>query len=56
MTTRRERQREAFEGLKEALTEPEVEFILVEGVRDVEALRILGVATRIDVFSHVGMA
>lgn len=56
MTIRRERQREAFEELKAILTggDYDVEFILVEGVRDVEALRFLGVTAPIDVFSHVG--
>ncbi len=55
MVTRGERQREAFEELKELLTSTEVEYILVEGIRDVEALRVLGVTIPIDIFSHVGM-
>lgn len=56
MTLRGERQREAFEKLKAILTggEYDVEFILVEGARDVDALRFLGVTAPIDVFSHVG--
>jgi 5S rRNA maturation endonuclease (ribonuclease M5) len=56
MTTRDERQREAFEELKTILTGGDigVEFILVEGARDVDALRFLGISTPIDVFSHVG--
>ncbi len=55
MVTRGERQKEAFEQLKEVLTDTEVEYILVEGARDVGALRFLGVTIPIDVFSHVGM-
>ena len=56
MTTRTERKREARDELKAILSgeDYEVEFILVEGTRDVEALRFLGVTTPIDVFSHVG--
>jgi len=56
MTTRSKRQREAFDELKAILTGGgyEVEFILVEGTRDVDALRYLGVTAPIDVFSHVG--
>src|SRR5512137_95050 len=55
MTTRTERQREAQDELKAILSgeDYEVEFILVEGTRDVKALRFLGVTTPIDVFSHV---
>ncbi len=58
MTTRSERQREAFDELKAILTGGDygVDFILVEGTRDVDALRCLGVTTPIDVFSHVGHA
>ena len=58
MTPRGERQREAFDYLKAILIGGDygVEFILVEGTRDVEALRFLGVTTPIDVFSHVGQA
>ncbi|MCI0482848.1 MAG: hypothetical protein L0213_14815 [Candidatus Dadabacteria bacterium] len=56
MTTRGERQREAFDELKAVLTGGHygIEFILVEGTRDVDALRAIGVETPIDVFSHVG--
>jgi len=56
MTTRSERQREAFDKLKSVLTggDYEIHFLLVEGARDVDALRVLGVTTPIDVFSHVG--
>ncbi len=56
MTTRSERQREAFDELKTILTGGGygAEFILVEGTRDVGALRFLGVTVPIDVFSHVG--
>ncbi len=56
MTTRSERWREAFDELKVILTGGgyEVEFILVEGTRDVDALRFLGATVPIDVFSHVG--
>ncbi len=56
MTARGERQREAFDELKAVLTGGDygIDFILVEGTRDVGALRILGVTTPIDVFSHVG--
>jgi 5S rRNA maturation endonuclease (ribonuclease M5) len=58
MTTRGERQREAFEELRAILTGGDygVDFILVEGTRDVDALRFLGVTAPIDVFSHVGQA
>jgi 5S rRNA maturation endonuclease (ribonuclease M5) len=58
MVSRGERQREAFNELKSILTcgDYGVEFILVEGTRDVEALRFLGVTTPIDIFSHVGQA
>jgi 5S rRNA maturation endonuclease (ribonuclease M5) len=58
MTTREERQREARDELKAILSgeDYEVEFILVEGTRDVEALCFLGVTTPIDVFSHIGQA
>lgn len=57
LTTRSERQKEAFDEVKAILTGGDygVEFILVEGTRDVEALRFLGVITPIDVFSHVGL-
>jgi 5S rRNA maturation endonuclease (ribonuclease M5) len=56
MTSREERRREAFEELKAILAGGDygIEFILVEGVRDVEALRFIGVTAPIDVFSHVG--
>jgi 5S rRNA maturation endonuclease (ribonuclease M5) len=54
MTTRRERQREALEGIKMALEE-DVKLVLVEGTRDVKALHFLGVSTPIDVLSHVGI-
>jgi 5S rRNA maturation endonuclease (ribonuclease M5) len=58
MTTRSERQREALDELKTILRgeEEPMRFILVEGARDVEALRFLGVNTPIDVCSHVGQA
>ena len=58
MPTRSERQNEALEKLESILRgedEP-IEFILVEGTRDVEALRFLGVTTTIDVSSHVRRA
>ena len=58
MPTRSERQSEALEKLESILRgedEP-IEFILVEGTRDVEALRFLGVTTTIDVSSHVRRA
>ena len=56
MTTRCERQRAAYDELKLVLTGGVygIDFILVEGIRDVDALRSLGVTTPIDVFSHVG--
>jgi 5S rRNA maturation endonuclease (ribonuclease M5) len=56
MVTRRDRQAEAFEELKTLLhgkDEP-LCFILVEGTRDVDALRRLSVTVPVDVFSHVG--
>jgi 5S rRNA maturation endonuclease (ribonuclease M5) len=58
MTPRNERQREAFDELKAVLTRGDyrIEFILVEGTRDVDALRFIGVTRSIDVFSHVGQA
>jgi 5S rRNA maturation endonuclease (ribonuclease M5) len=55
MPTRSERQSEALAELEAVLRgedEP-IEFILVEGTRDVEALRFLGVTAPIDVRSHV---
>ena len=58
MPTRSERQSEALEKLESVLRgedEP-IEFILVEGTRDVEALRFLGVTTPIDVSFHVRRA
>ncbi len=58
MPTRSERQSEALKELEAVLRgedEP-IEFILVEGTRDVQALRFLGVAAPIDVCSHVGRA
>ncbi len=58
MPTRSERQTEALEELNAVLRgedEP-IEFILVEGTRDVEALRFLGVTAPIDVSSHVRKA
>jgi 5S rRNA maturation endonuclease (ribonuclease M5) len=58
MPTRSERQRETLDELEAILRgedEP-IEFILVEGTRDVEALRFLGVTAPIDVCSHVGQA
>jgi 5S rRNA maturation endonuclease (ribonuclease M5) len=56
MTTRGERRREAFEELRAILTGGDygIDFILVEGTRDVDALRFLSVTAPIDVFSHVG--
>jgi len=58
MTTRGKRQREAFNELKVILTGEDysIDFILVEGTRDVEALRFLGVDKPIDIFSHFGHA
>jgi len=56
--TRGERQREALDELEATLRgedEP-IGFILVEGIRDVKALRFLGVIAPIDVCSHVGQA
>ena len=58
MPTRSDRQSEALEKLESVLRgedEP-IEFILVEGTRDVEALRFLGVTTPIDVSFHVRRA
>ncbi len=58
MPTRSERQSEALEKMEAVLRgedEP-IEFILVEGTRDVEALRFLGVTAPIDVSSHVRRA
>lgn len=58
MTTRSERQKEAFDELKAVITGGDygIDFILVEGTRDVEALRFLGVTKPIDILSHVGHA
>ncbi len=58
MPTRSERQSEALEKLEAVLRgedEP-IEFILVEGKRDVDALRFLGVTSPIDVIFHVRRA
>jgi 5S rRNA maturation endonuclease (ribonuclease M5) len=53
MVTRRERQQEALEELKLMLGEaPGI--ILVEGVRDVEAVKALSPQSTVEVFSHVG--
>ncbi len=51
---RQERLRNAWDELNILLTELEymVSIIIVEGLRDVEALRILGFKGRIDVCSH----
>jgi 5S rRNA maturation endonuclease (ribonuclease M5) len=53
MVTRRERQQEALDELK-ALLKEEKEMVLVEGIRDVEALRYLDPNVSIEVCSHVG--
>jgi len=55
LTARLQRQREAFDELKQILTSEDygIDFILVEGTRDVDALRALGVTLPIDVYSHI---
>jgi len=53
MVTRRERKQEAFDDLKLYLSETEG-ILLVEGIRDVEAIKLLCPAASVEVFSHVG--
>ncbi len=53
MVTRRERQQEALDELKLLLGE-EIGVILVEGARDVEAIKALSPDASVEVFSHVG--
>ena len=56
MVTRRERQHEAMEEVKNILRggDAEAGIILVEGSRDADALRALGTSADIEVSSHVG--
>jgi 5S rRNA maturation endonuclease (ribonuclease M5) len=53
--TRRERQQEALEEIKNILRggDAEVGIILVEGSRDADALRALGASIEVEVSSHV---
>jgi 5S rRNA maturation endonuclease (ribonuclease M5) len=53
MVTRRERQHEAFDDLKLLLGETEG-VVLVEGIRDVDAIKVLCPTAYVEVFSHVG--
>ena len=57
MTMRREHQWETLEDLTRFLSEVSsvVDVIVVEGIRDVEALRELGYAGRVEVYSHAGL-
>jgi 5S rRNA maturation endonuclease (ribonuclease M5) len=56
MVTRRERQREALEELKAILAgeHEEVKLVLVEGHRDVEAIKNLGTSMIVELNSHTG--
>jgi len=56
MVTRRERQREALEELKAILVKEhgDVKLVLVEGHRDVEAIKNLSVSMPVEVSSHTG--
>ena len=56
MVTSRERQYEALDELKAILAGEHEEFslVLVEGHRDVEAIKKIGISTPVEVNSHIG--